>query len=278
MSQTLLVDAGATKTAFNVISDGVVQFEYFGAGINPNYTSEDEISRIIGEFVRQSGQADRMREVCYYGAGCASLENAGRMGSTLRKFFPNARVQVYSDLMAVCHALSRNRRSVVGILGTGAATCLFDGNTIENRAPSLGYMLGDEGSGTNLGKRLLTAYLREQMPSSLAKQLEQEHQLSLGEAIYRVYREPSPNTFMASFAPFVQQNLDNAFVHDLALNAFRDFFSIQKSYYEEGEMLPWNLSGSVAFHFQEVLRQAAEIEHCRIGEIIQAPMPLLVTQ
>lgn len=278
MSRKLLIDAGATKTAFAVVNDGVVQYEHTGAGINPNYTPDEEISRIIGEFVHQSGTPTGIREVRYYGAGCASLENAGRVGCVLQECFPDAKINVYSDLMAVCHALSRDQRSIVGILGTGAATCLFDGVGMESRAPSLGYMLGDEGSGTNLGKRLLTAYLRGQLPPAVAADLQHEHQLSFESAIHRIYREPAPNKFWSSLAPFVLNHIDDDYVHRLALEAFMDFFSFQKNYYENAEDLPWNLSGSIAFHFEKTVREAAEQENCRIGKIVKAPMPLLIQQ
>jgi len=278
MSQTLLIDAGATKTAFVLLHNGQVVNEYMGEGINPNYCTDEFISKVFGDFVRASGACDRVRQVNYYGAGCASLENAGRVGCVLQGFFPDAQIKVYSDLMAVCHALSRNQRSVVGILGTGAATCLFDGNAIENRAPSLGYLLGDEGSGTNLGKRLLTAYLRGQLPRAVADDLQREYELSFESAIHRVYREPAPNRFWASLAPFVHGYLNDDFVHQLAVEAFADFFNCQKSYYENASSLPWNLSGSVAFHFEETVREAAQLAHCRVGKIIQAPLPLLIQQ
>lgn len=278
MDSLLLVDAGATKTAFAVVREGSVVFRHVSKGINPNYTSDAVIEEILSEFVRERGMSGDIQQVRYYGAGCASLENAGRMGCVLQSFFPEAKIQVYSDLMAVCHALSRDKRSIVGILGTGAATCLFDGVNMENRAPSLGYMLGDEGSGTNLGKRLLVAYLRGLLPPAVAADLQREHKLTFDVAIHRVYQESAPNQFWASLAPFVGNHLDNPFIRQLAIDAFRDFFSIQKSYYDEAETLGWNLSGSVAFHFQEVVREAAAIEHCCVENIVEAPMPLLVKQ
>lgn len=278
MSQTLLIDAGATKTAFVLLHEGQVLAEYVGEGINPNYCTDEFISQVVGGFVRAHGTSTSARKVQYYGAGCASLENAGRVGCVLQGFFPDAKINVYSDLMAVCHALSRDQRSIVGILGTGAATCLFDGVAIENRAPSLGYLLGDEGSGTNLGKRLLTAYLRGQLPRAVADDLQREHKLSFETAIHRVYREPAPNQFWASLAPFVREHLDDESVHQLAVEAFSDFFSNQKTYYDDAESLEWNLSGSVAFHFEKTVREAAALAHCRIGRIIQAPMPLLIQQ
>ena len=278
MSQKIIIDAGATKTAFAVVHDGVVVCEHTGKGINPNYTSDKDIFQVMETFVRSESEYATADEVFYYGAGCASLENAGRMGCLLQSFFPESKIHVYSDLMAVCHALSRGRRSIVGILGTGAATCLFDGTYVENRAPSLGYMLGDEGSGTNLGKRLLTAYLRGQLSPELESMLLKIYNVSFSDVIHCLYRESEPNRFMASFAPFVRNHLDDPFIRQLAIGAFRDFFSTQKSYYEDGETLEWNLSGSVAYYFQEIVREAADQEHCRIGEIIEAPLHLLVKQ
>lgn len=278
MSQKIIIDAGATKTAFAVVHDGVVVCEHTGKGINPNYTSDKDIFQVMETFVRSESEYTTADEVFYYGAGCAGWENANRMERLLQSFFPDANIHVYSDLMAVCHALSRDQRSIVGILGTGAATCLFDGTHIENRAPSLGYMLGDEGSGTNLGKRLLTAYLRGQLSPELESMLLKIYNVSFSDVIHCLYREPEPNRFMASFAPFVRNHLDDSFIRQLAVGAFRDFFSVQKSYYDEAESLVWNLSGSVAYHFREIVCEAAYQEHCRIGEIIEAPLPLLVKQ
>ena len=278
MSQTLFIDAGATKTAFAMVRDGEVLGEHIGKGINPNYTPDEEISQILADYVKTDEKNRVPTEVRYYGAGCASLENAGRVGCVLQEFFPDAKINVYSDLMAICHALSRNQRSIVGILGTGAATCLFDGMGMENRAPSLGYLLGDEGSGTNLGKRLLTAYLRGQLPPSVAADLQHNYQLSFDTAIHRIYRESAPNQFWSSLAPFVLKHIEDDYIQHLALEAFMDFFSFQKNYYEEAETLPWNLSGSVAFHFEEIVRKAAGKLHCHVGKIIKAPMPLLIQQ
>ncbi len=278
MSQKIIIDAGATKTAFAVVRDGIVLCEHTGKGINPNYTSDKDILHVMVNFKFNESSYGTADEVFYYGAGCAGWENANRMERLLQSFFPDANIHVYSDLMAVCHALSRGRRSIVGILGTGAATCLFDGTYVENRAPSLGYMLGDEGSGTNLGKRLLTAYLRGQLSPELESMLMKIYNVSFSDVIHCLYRESEPNRFMASFAPFVRNHLDDPLVRKLAIDAFRDFFSIQKSYYEEAETLEWNLSGSVAYHFQEIVREAADHEHCRVGEIIEAPLPLLVKQ
>jgi N-acetylglucosamine kinase-like BadF-type ATPase len=272
----IIIDAGATKTAFILLYDrGEEQGRFTGAGINPNYTETSDILRVFAQFVKQYPESAHTDRVRYYGAGCASEANRQRMTELISTFFPLAEVFVYSDLMAVCHALSPGKRSIVGILGTGAASCLYDGTVMVTMAPSLGYMLGDEGSGTNLGKRLLTAYLNGSLPAVLADRLQTEHGLTRQSVIDRIYRQPAPNAFMASFAPFLRQHLRYKFVHGLVLQAFEDFFASQKPYYADAEMLDWNLSGSVAYHFQDVVRAAAARQHCHIGEIVDAPLPKL---
>lgn len=270
----LVIDAGATKTAFTVLDHDQTVFEKLGKGINPNYCSEAHILQVLADFVQNCPNTHQITNVHYYGAGCASAHNALMMEELLLRFFPMAAVEVYSDLVAVCHALSMGETSVCSILGTGSASCLFDGRNVVNRAPSLGYMLGDEGSGTNLGKRLLTVYLRQQLPSSLAKALEEEFQLSPDKVIHRVYREPEPNKLMAQLSTFVHAHLDEPAMRELALSAFRGFFASQKIYYPQH--LTWHISGSVAFFYQEVIQEAAALETCQLGRVVMAPMSYLI--
>lgn len=273
----ILIDAGATKTAFTLLyGKGRKPGTLTCDGINPNYTEQSDILRVFAQFVRQYPESAHTDLVRYYGAGCASPANRQRMTELIAAFFPLAEVRVFSDLMAVCHALSDGGPCIAGILGTGAASCLYDGKDIAKIAPSLGYMLGDEGSGTNMGKRLLTAYLNGSLPAALADRLQTEHGLTRQSVIDRIYRQPAPNAFMASFAPFLRQHLRYKFVHGLVLQAFEDFFASQKIHYPDAETLTWHFAGSVAFHFQKVVREAAARQCCRVGEIVDAPMPKLV--
>jgi len=277
LNDFLLVDAGATKTAFTLIGDRKVQCQHTARGINPNYTPHDEIHTIFADFVTRHPEAKATHHIIYYGSGCASPANADTLQNIISQYFTADHIDVFSDLMAVCHALSRGQRSVCGIIGTGAATCLFDGQTIQHIAPSLGYMLGDEGSGTNLGKRLIISYLQNTLPNELRNPLSAQFQLTPETVIQRIYREPEPNRFMASLAPFVQQNLSHPFLNKLAFNAFRDFFNTQKKAYgPESEMLQWHLNGSVAYHFADLIREAATAEHCLVGKIIDSPMNSLI--
>lgn len=271
----LLIDAGATKTAFALLYDGKV-FRCQGAGINANYTPEADILRILAEAVPQFPKGVNISEIDYYGAGCATPQNALRMEGYLRLYFPSADIRVWSDLMAACHALAGGREAIVCILGTGAASCHYNGNEMVHRAPSLGWLLGDEGSGTHLGKCLLTAYLSDALPHPIRKAFEERYHLNRELVLHKLYQEPKPNLFMSQFAPFLRENLTEISVRQIVSNAFSTFFTKQKSYYPNCDNLPWHFTGSVAAHFEEVLREAAEAAGCMIGEIAGDPMERLI--
>lgn len=272
----LLVDAGATKTTFAVVDGTCEPFRCQCAGINANYTPEADILRILAEAVSQFPKEVKINKIDYYGAGCATPQNALRMEGYLRMYFPMADIRVWSDLMAACHALAGGHEAIVCILGTGAASCHYDGRKMVHRAPSLGWLLGDEGSGTHLGKCLLTAYLSDALPHPIRETFEERYHLNRELVLHKLYQEPKPNLFMSQFAPFLRENLSEPSVRQIVATAFSTFFAKQKSYYPGCDDLPWHFTGSVAAHFEEILREAAGNAGCKIGEIAGDPMEVLI--
>ena len=200
----LLVDAGATKSTF-VLLGGEASFRCQCAGINANYTPEADILRILAEAVSQFPKGATINAIDYYGAGCATPQNAFRMEGYLRMYFPTADIRVWSDLMAACHALAGGHEAIVCILGTGAASCHYDGHEMIGRAPSLGWLLGDEGSGTHLGKCFVTAYLSETLPHPIRTAFEERYHLNRDLILNKLYQEPKPNLFLSQFAPFLNE-------------------------------------------------------------------------
>ncbi|MBQ6157014.1 MAG: hypothetical protein IJK22_10485 [Bacteroidales bacterium] len=271
----LLVDAGATKSTF-VVLGGEVPFRYQCAGINANYTPEADILRILADAVSLFPKEITVSSIDYYGAGCATPQNAFRMEGYLRMYFPTADIHVWSDLMTACHALAGEREAIVCILGTGAASCHYDGQEMVSRAPSLGWLLGDEGSGTHLGKCLLTAYLSETLPHPVRTAFEERYLLNRDLILHKLYQEPQPNLFMSQFAPFLNEYHNEPAIRQLVITAFETFITKQKSYYPYCDGLPWHFTGSVAAHFEEMLREAAEKTGCVIGEIAGDPMERLI--
>jgi N-acetylglucosamine kinase-like BadF-type ATPase len=277
MITRLLVDAGATKSTF-VLLGGDAPFRCQCAGINANYTPETDILRILAEAVTQFPKEITINEIDYYGAGCATPQNAIRMEGYLRLYFPTAEIHVWSDLMAACHALADGREAIVCILGTGAASCHYDGREMVHRAPSLGWLLGDEGSGTNLGKCLVTAYLSETLPHPVRTAFEERYHLNRDLILHKLYQEPQPNLFLSQFAPFLNEYREEPAVRQLITSAFETFFSKQKSYYPGCDALPWHFTGSVAAHFETLLREAATHTGCTVGNVAGDPMTGLITK
>lgn len=277
MITRLLVDAGATKSTF-VLLGGDASFRCQCAGINANYTPEADILRILAEAVAQFPKDITINKIDYYGAGCATPQNTFRMEGYLRLYFPTAEIHVWSDLMAACHALADGREAIVCILGTGAASCHYDGREMVHRAPSLGWLLGDEGSGTHLGKCLVTAYLSETLPHPARTAFEERYHLNRDLILHKLYQEPQPNLFLSQFAPFLNEYREEPAVRQLITSAFEAFFSKQKSYYPGCGALPWHFTGSVAAHFETLLREAATHTGCTVGNVAGDPMTGLITK
>lgn len=277
MITRLLVDAGATKSTF-VLLGGDAPVRCQCAGINANYTPEADILRILAEAVAQFPKDITINKIDYYGAGCATPQNAFRMEGYLRLYFPTAEIHVWSDLMAACHALADGREAIVCILGTGAASCHYDGREMVHRAPSLGWILGDEGSGTNLGKCLVTAYLSETLPHPVRTAFEERYLLNRDLILHKLYQEPQPNLFLSQFAPFLNEYREEPTVRQLITSAFDSFFAKQKSYYPGCDALPWHFTGSVAAHFETLLCEAATHTGCTVGNVAGDPMPGLITK
>ncbi len=196
----LIADSGSTKTEWSLVGRNGVERTFRTAGINPYLLSEDEVRRILTREVLVELPIERITEVYFYGAGCV-----GRPAETLcvqlhRVIGPET-VEVNSDLLAAARALCGDAPGIVAILGTGSNSGYYDGHDITRRVPSLGFLLGDEGSGSDLGKHLLADALKGLLPEPLARQFFDCYPLTQEEVLDAVYRRPMPNRYMARFLP-----------------------------------------------------------------------------
>lgn len=273
----IIIDAGATKTEFAVMEGKELVHQFFAAGINANYSTDEQIDKVFVHFMQSlPKEYSQPARITYYGAGCAGEQNAMRIAAVIAKYFTSASFKIYSDLMEACHALCGKQPGLVAILGTGSSSCLYDGEKIVKRAPSLGYLIGDEGSGTHLGKKLVSAYMMEKLPMYLLDEIEKTFDINPPKVIQRIYRKASPNKFFASFSPFVQKYIDDPVIRALCKDAFAEFFDSQIGYYDKSTYDTVSLMGSVAFHFKEVIAEVAEEKQVSLGTIIGSPMPKLI--
>ena len=273
----IIIDAGATKTEFVVMQGKELAHQFFATGINANYSTDEQIDKVFDHFV-QSLPKEYLKpaQITYYGAGCAGEQNAMRIAAVIAKYFTSASFKIYSDLMEACHALCGKQPGLVAILGTGSSSCLYDGAQIVKRAPSLGYLIGDEGSGTHLGKKLVSAYMMEKLPMYLLDEIEKTFDINPPKVIQRIYRKASPNKFFASFSPFIQKYVDDPVIKNLCKEAFAEFFDNQIGYYDKMTYESVSLMGSVAFYFREVIEEVAAENNISLGTIIGSPMPQLI--
>lgn len=273
----LLIDSGATKTDFFLKTQHHEIIKFQCDGINVNYVDDPYIETQFKNFINQLHNIDykHISKIKYYGAGCLNKINANRVLQILTRLFENAKVAVYSDLVAVCHALLDDQPGYVGILGTGAASCFYDGQEILDKAPSLGYILGDEGSGSHLGKLFLTAYLKREISKPLTTDFEHYFNLSHDMVIPKLYKESQPQKFLSSIPPFLLENIKNKEIYSLVFHSFNQFFQNQTQYYKKEE-IAWNISGSVGFHFADILHQSAYQNNMTINKIIKSPLNELI--
>ncbi|MDE7109893.1 MAG: ATPase, partial [Muribaculaceae bacterium] len=218
----------------------------------------------------------KVDDIYYYGAGCATKEICKKIKSALLSVWQPEICEVNSDLLGAARALFGNRKGIACILGTGSNSCLYDGGQIIMQIPSLGYVLGDEGSGAALGKRLIGDVFKEQLPASVREMFLEEYKLTLPEILEKIYKLPSPNRFLASFVPFLKKNLWNPYIYSLVLKELTRFVKRNVAMYPGAHALNVNFTGSVAFHFQNILKEATASLGYSVTHVTETPVDGLI--
>lgn len=280
----LIADSGSTKTDWTLVdSDNhhptptPQHLEYHTQGINPVHQSEDTIRQILAsipQFLTSITQRPSPTTIFFYGAGCteAHIPTIWRL---LSEMFQTSDVEVNSDLLGAARALCGRASGIACILGTGANSCLYDGDRIVRNTLALGYILGDEGSGAVLGRLFVNALYKGQLPATLRNTFERETNLDITTIINKVYRESMPNRFLASLSTFIGQHLDCEPLRQLIVQNFRQFFRHNIVPYD-ARHLPVSAVGSIAWYYRELLAEAASAEGFHLGTVIQTPMQGLI--
>lgn len=245
----IIVEAGGTKCKWGLIDNQIRTVETIG--FNPNCGHPDGllgIAQAVAEVPKNGPDS-----VLYFGAGCGNQQNQELVRNTLKKVFTNAEIKVCSDLEGAAIALFGDQQGIAAILGTGAAAGYYNGKKIEKQAPSLGYLLGDEGSGAYIGKELITRVLRNDFSTDICKRFFEFAQVSPAELIRNVYSANPVNSYLAGFVPFVSANITEPEIISLVNNAFAEFHT--------KHIAPLNISnltvgfvGGVAWQFADILQ------------------------
>lgn len=270
MKHILIADSGSTKTDWRLLLHDGSALDFSTQGFNPYmYTPDGMVEALRGAALppMRSVEPELIR---FYGAGCRG-EQASIVKKALQKVFAKAGVEVCSDLLGTARAVCGDSEGIACILGTGSNSCLYDGEVIVQNVPPLGYILGDEGSGAVLGKRLLGDILKGQLPEAVLRKFRLAHDADIDTVVRRVYKEPFPNRYLASFSYFLHQNRNELCIRELIIDEFNRFFSRNIRTYGRND-LPVHFTGSIAYFFAEELAEAARMSGFRIGLIMKSPM------
>lgn len=273
MMKNLIIDAGSTKMDW-VVLDGEDVFKRFTTqGFNPNYAEKQYFIDILNGIDLPKND---IREIYYYGSGCLKAENAQLVGMMLLQFFPNSVPMVTNDMMGAAHAVLGHEKGIACILGTGANSCLYNGSEIIDRAVSLGYIVGDEGSGSYIGRKLTRAYFYDLMPPELKLSFKDDYKLEISDFIDNVYHKPEASKYFAQFVKFAGKNRTHPYIHQLLKDCFSDFIKVFVLRYENCHLMPISFVGSIAFYFQDILREALDSKGFTMGKVMQSPMDGLI--
>lgn len=267
----LIADSGASKTDWRIIGNNGVIEQAQSVGYNPYYQPieqfETEIREVVLPQIKHSIDA-----LYYYGTGCSSDRNRQLIRNVLQRYFTNAYIEIWHDLEAAARGLCGREEGIACILGTGANSCYYDGKKIIENVTSLGYVLGDEGSGAWLGKQIIADYLRKDLPPKLWDQFKKRFPMDRDEILNRVYSRDMPSRFLGSFSHFIFQHLHEPYCYKLVYQGFSEFFEKNILKYSRAKELKVHFVGSVAFYFSDVLRQVANDKGITLKNILESPI------
>jgi glucosamine kinase len=271
----VVADSGLTKTDWRVVllDKTIIPFET--KGLSPFFCNEDDYIKALTSSFPSNLDPNNVSQVFFYGSGCAGEEKGLKAQQSLQLFFVNARTSAYSDLLAAARSLFGDGKGTVAILGTGSNIAFYNGQGVNHVTPSLGFILGDEGSGAFIGRQLIQAYFYGQLPKDLSRSLCDCYDLELSHMLDRIYSQPKPSAYLASFVPFVKENISNQFLSNMMLKVFEDLYEYHLKVIPELRDYGLGVVGSVGFIFKEILLSIAEKKGFEIKKFLQYPIDSL---
>jgi N-acetylglucosamine kinase-like BadF-type ATPase len=267
----LIADSGSTKADWLLSDYKDFKMEFNTVGFNPFF---HDTKFVLNELQHNRGlthYAKEVKVVKFYGSGCSHEKRNKIISDAFKKFFPNADILVDHDMLGACLASCGTDPGVVCILGTGSNACSYDGKNVTACHHGLGYIIGDEGSGSYFGRKLLSQYLYKLLPKDLEDELRNNYHLTKESIIESVYQKPDANVFLASFAKFLSSHKESDFVIDLVRKGFTEFYETTIKAYPESKKFPVHFIGSIAFHFSHILKEVANKNKFKVGKILVKP-------
>jgi glucosamine kinase len=267
----IIADSGGSKIDWRLVKkDGSIS-QAHSAGFNPYYQPIDDLYNSIKQVLLPIVE-EPVTKVFFYGAGVSSEKNQETIKAAFSQFFPGAYTEVGWDLLAAARALCGTEAGIACIMGTGSNSCLYDGTKITGNVANLGWILADEGSGANIGRKFLVDYLREKQPVSIAKKFKERMPLTREDFLERVYQQERPSAFLATFTRFIGEHINDEYCYRLIYNSFVEFYEEVVMRYPNYQQHKVHFTGSIAFHFNDILRQVANDKGITVKNIMEGPI------
>lgn len=271
----LVADSGSTKTDWAFISNNTFK-QYKTEGLNPRYYSLDSIKRVVEEELQPKINSTPISHILFYGAGCDSKAKKNDIKGIFNTAFPSAKTEIFEDLMGAARASCLDKPGIACILGTGSNSCLYDGTQIVQQIPSLGFILGDEGSAGFFGKQLINRYYRDEIPNDLKSKLEQQYDMNIDKIFDGIYNHDQMSRFVASYSSFLGNHSDHPFVQDMLRDGFENFITRIVLKYRDARSYDINFVGSLGCAYQAMLKGLLAKHQLTSGVFIKSPMKRLV--
>ena len=268
----LICDSGSTKADFALLNGNKIESEFQTDGLNPVHLAKEIIVQKLFDEIVITSNAAQISDLYFYGSGCGNAEGKSRMEAALKVVFPQVKLFVDNDLLAAAKASCGDEKGIISILGTGSNCCYYDGEEVIMKNFGLGYILGDEASGTWYGKYFLRAFLYNQLPEDLHRIFYNEFKLDREQVIDSVYRKPGPNIFLSSFMPFISKYKGHDYINNFLRKGLNEFFESNISGFPEAKNTTLHFVGSIAALLEKEINETGNEKKYKIGSILKKPM------
>ena len=271
----LIADSGSTKTEWCLLKNDKKTL-FTTMGMSPYFLNFSQVEDTIVKEVTPFLKKNKVDEIYFYGTGCKNPVNKRMFKKIFQKLFPGSKIMVDNDLSGAAKALCGDKKGIACILGTGSNSCYYNGKKIVKNSPGIGFILGDEGSGAYLGKKVIQHYLYNIFDGDLRARFDAKFVTTETEIIESVYKKPLPNRYLASFATFLAENRGHYMIENIIEDGINDFFYTHVISYKESPKLPVHFTGGVAYGFREVVKQLCLNYDLQPGIFLRSPMEGLI--
>ncbi|MFD1771094.1 N-acetylglucosamine kinase [Sphingobacterium suaedae] len=268
----LVADSGSSNSDWMLNLPDSKPLFFRTKGLNPFFVNEKEIAKVMKEVPEILPYANEIHEVYFFGAGCVTPDRREIVSNALTEIFPTAFISVESDLLGCAYSTCGRGKGYVCTIGTGSDIGFFNGEDLQQGLHGIGYVLGDEGSGSWFGKQLITSYLYDKMPKDLVQKFAAKYRLTKDSVIKNVYQKDRPNAYLASFAEFMAENRLHPYIDTLLRNGFDEFVRTNIMTYPDYWEYKVHFVGRIAYHFDLQLREVCEVLGVKVGAILKSPM------